>query len=117
MRYIVSIIVCLILASCFSENPDENWSGKERKEFWTNKLNREVPIGSRTEKVKTWIAINSIGYSHYKERHEYHAQLEYKKFTGFSAFPCNDWGIYLTISMDENGRSVKNEVFGGGTCL
>ena len=89
---------------------------KERTAYWREALSRGVPAGSSKQQAMEWAASRNVKFEYLEQQHWLYANVERVPESGIP-FPCSQWNIILTVTIDNTGHSVQNEVSTVGTCL
>jgi len=87
-----------------------------RVKYWQTLLNNEVPIGTDIEKIKIWGESKNIKFDYMKQQKWLYSNVEQIPVKGIK-FPCSEWNIILKIIINNNGKSVENEVSKVGSCV
>lgn len=105
------LVVCLLaLVGCSTARQKLD----ERKAFWRNALNAEVPVGSRKGAIEAWGARHGVKFMYLEKKQWLYANVERIPEEGIP-FPCSDWNIIVEIPIGTEGQSLENRVSAVGS--
>jgi hypothetical protein len=112
MRFFAFVLFALALMGCTQGNS----RARERAEFWKAEMARDIPPGTTKEKAIQWGKDRKVKFDFLEKQRWLYANVEQVPGSGIG-FPCSDWNIILTVSLDPNDRTIGNEVSTVGSCL
>lgn len=107
---IALIFLLLLLLSCSAalDRP------RERYEYWTKRVETELPIGSSKEIVLNWIKNNKIELNKIRDHQRVTAQIE--RIAG-DGLVCSHWIVSLRLVFNTKAELVERKVESAGVCL
>jgi len=121
MRRILLAAATLILTLSAAAKSDSPVA--QRADYWQQRLNREIPVGSSRSAILNWALTNHLTASDDPQTHDLRIGLEEvpepapKPRISPSAVVCKSWHISAALKLDAKGQLASAEVQTLGNCL
>jgi len=111
MKAAFAVLLTLCLVACQQDSSEL----RSRVAVWSQRLT-ELPAGSSSPEIQRWAASHKVHFTFLSEQRQFYANVERVPVKGLH-FPCSEWNIIITVSVDPSGHSTKSSVQQVGACV
>jgi hypothetical protein len=111
MRVIVAALI-VALIGCSTHNEQL----ARRRAYWDEALKQNVPTGTTKEQIISWGKSQGVAFNPVPQNHWLIANVERVAVEGIK-FPCSEWNIIVTVTLDAHEKATRYEISQVGTCV
>jgi hypothetical protein len=112
---IVFLLAALALFFIVIPNSGENKVG-QRKIYWEQKLEKEIPSDSSRESVILWAKQKKVEYTTPDETHM-SISIDRISGWGFTNLYCSDWDVFIDVTFNSFDEVTAKTVRKVSTCM